>query len=153
MAAAITLAGSTLFAVCNTVGLAAEVAPVNRGVYIFFFWTIELLASVCFVTTGVMYTREAQPAWSQPQPFKLGWQASVWNLIGGIGFLAVGVMGAAGYAPGANPVAVREAIHVTAFVASVAFAVGSTFRLVETMNRNLGARALVVHPVAAEASF
>jgi len=120
------LLGCSLFGACNLTGLVGSIVPMEDILFIVFFWVVEILGSCSFIVSGVLAIRDPRTPY-----LSWGWQSSLWNFMGGAGFLVVGVLGIYSYAPGADVVSATLAYRANTLAAGVAFGIGGALRLIE----------------------
>ena len=141
-AAAMVLAGALLFAVSNIAAAAVPLSDVALAAALV--WAPELIGSGLFAGAGALLVLEVQPNWLTPLPTSLGWHASVLTFSGGLAFLATGVAGCVASVTASSTAATAVA---AAFMAgSICFGVGNTLKMLEVINRHVGARALHTLP-------
>lgn len=87
LACTIQLFGATLYGICGVVnlpGILSSLVPWQKEAA---YWIPQIVASVCFLTAGIMFTLETQQKWNKPEPATIGWWIGIWAVIGSIGFL------------------------------------------------------------------
>ncbi|KAK4635159.1 hypothetical protein CLAFUW4_01897 [Fulvia fulva] len=58
------------------------------------YWVPDIVGSVAFVTASMMLMLETQTKWYRPNFGVLGWWVSLWAVMGSVGFLLCGALGA-----------------------------------------------------------
>ncbi|KAF2719606.1 hypothetical protein K431DRAFT_286566 [Polychaeton citri CBS 116435] len=93
IACTIQLVGATMYAVAGVVILPGLLSSLNHTQSLFAYWIPQVVASVCFLTAGVMFTLETQEKWYRPTPQLLGWWIGAWATVGSVGFLLCAIFG------------------------------------------------------------
>lgn len=100
-------------------------------------WAPQTIGSACFVLSGLLYTLEEQDVWYLPALNRIGWHASFFNLLGGIGFLLSSIFGYLANWKGNGPVCCQFwGTAFNAFYGNWAFMVGSLLLLLEVENKD-----------------
>ena len=87
VACVIQLFGATLYGICGVISLPGILSSLNTGQTIGGYWVVQTVASICFLTAGIMFTLVTQEKWNKPVPRRIAWWIGVWATIGSIGFL------------------------------------------------------------------
>ena len=87
VACAIQLFGATLYGICGVISLPGILSGLSTGQTIGGYWVVQTVASVCFLTAGIMFTLVTQEKWNRPVPRRIAWWIGVWATIGSCGFL------------------------------------------------------------------
>lgn len=87
LACSIQLLGATLYAICGVIALPGILSGFTTGQAIGGYWIPQTVASVCFLTAGIMFTLITQEKWNRPLPRRIAWWIGVWATIGSVGFL------------------------------------------------------------------
>lgn len=87
VACAIQLFGATLYGICGVISLPGILSSLSEGQEIGGYWVPQVVASVCFLTAGIMFTLITQEKWNRPLPGRIAWWIGVWATIGSVGFL------------------------------------------------------------------
>jgi hypothetical protein len=87
IACIIQLFGATLYGICGVISLPGILSKFTPGQVIGGYWVPQLVASVCFLTAGIMFTLITQEKWYRVLPHRIAWWIGVWATIGSMGFL------------------------------------------------------------------
>lgn len=87
VACVIQLFGATLYGICGVLSLPGILSKFNPGQTIGGYWVPQTVASLCFLTAGIMFTLITQEKWWKPLPKRIAWWIGVWATLGSIGFL------------------------------------------------------------------
>jgi hypothetical protein len=89
VACIIQLFGATLYAICGVLSLPGILSNFKPWQLLGGYWIPQTVASVCFLTAGIMFTLITQDKWYRPLPHRIAWWIGVWATIGSLGFLYV----------------------------------------------------------------
>ena len=87
VACTIQLFGATLYGICGVIALPGILSNFQPWQEVGGYWIPQTVASVCFLTAGVMFTLITQEKWYRPVPGRIAWWIGVWATIGSVGFL------------------------------------------------------------------
>ena len=90
IACAIQLVGATLYGMCGVVALPGVLDSLDQQWKAnLAYWFPQVVASVCFLSAGLLFTLETQVKWWKFEPTVLGWWIGFWATVGSCGFLYV----------------------------------------------------------------
>ncbi|KAL9617184.1 MAG: hypothetical protein Q9160_007988 [Pyrenula sp. 1 TL-2023] len=87
VACTIQLFGATLYGICGVIALPGILSSLKPWQELGGYWVPQTVASVCFLTAGIMFTLITQEKWYRPLPHRIAWWIGVWATIGSVGFL------------------------------------------------------------------
>ena len=87
IACTIQLFGATLYGICGVISLPGILSNFKPWQELGGYWIPQTVASVCFLTAGVMFTLITQEKWFRPLPHRIAWWIGIWATIGSVGFL------------------------------------------------------------------
>lgn len=87
IACVIQLVGATLYGVCGVVVLPGILDSLSQWQENVAYWIPQIVASVCFLSAGLLFTLETQERWYMPKYKDLGWWIGFWAIVGSMGFL------------------------------------------------------------------
>ena len=87
VACIIQLLGATLYGICGVISLPGILSNFQPWQELGGYWIPQTVASVCFLTAGIMFTLITQEKWYRPMPHRIAWWIGVWATIGSMGFL------------------------------------------------------------------
>ncbi|KAF2425570.1 hypothetical protein EJ08DRAFT_400562 [Tothia fuscella] len=93
IACVIQLLGATLYGICGVESIPGILSNFTPSQAIHGYWIPQTIASVCFLTAGVMFTLITQEKWYKPLPYRIAWWIGVWATIGSVGFLLSAAFG------------------------------------------------------------
>lgn len=93
VACSIQLFGATLYGICGVISLPGILSNFTVWQTIDGYWIPQTVASVCFLTAGIMFTLITQEKWYRPLPGRIAWWIGVWATIGSVGFLLSAAFG------------------------------------------------------------
>ena len=90
IACAIQLVGATMYGMCGVVALPGVLDSLDQQwKKNLAYWVPQVVASVCFLSAGLLFTLETQVKWWKFEPTVLGWWIGFWATVGSCGFLYV----------------------------------------------------------------
>jgi hypothetical protein len=87
VACIIQLFGATLYGICGVISLPGILSNFQPWQLLGGYWIPQTVASVCFLTAGIMFTLITQDKWYRPLPHRIAWWIGIWATIGSVGFL------------------------------------------------------------------
>lgn len=87
LACTIQLFGATLFGIAGIVLLPGILTNLSQWQQNAAYWIPQIVASVCFLSAGLLFTVETQEKWWKPKYRDLGWWIGFWAILGSVGFL------------------------------------------------------------------
>ncbi|OCT45673.1 integral membrane protein [Cladophialophora carrionii] len=123
--------GTTVFWISGFVALPGVIDHMSQGTLNGLYWVPQIVGSIGFTVSGLLYMLETQPNWFTPSPNILGWHVGLWNGIGGIGFVLCGSLGPAYGNSGA-----QYQSALANFWGGWAFLIGSTLQWYESLDKN-----------------
>eukprot|EP00516_Mucochytrium_quahogii_P010416 CAMPEP_0203768128 /NCGR_PEP_ID=MMETSP0099_2-20121227/1399_1 /ASSEMBLY_ACC=CAM_ASM_000209 /TAXON_ID=96639 /ORGANISM=" , Strain NY0313808BC1" /LENGTH=442 /DNA_ID=CAMNT_0050664751 /DNA_START=68 /DNA_END=1392 /DNA_ORIENTATION=+ len=101
-----------------------------------FFWSFQIVASCLFMYASLVLVLETQTRWDKPNFRSLGWNLSVLNFIGGLGFFLCAVFGLLANVNGRVICCQYWGTLFSSFVGSCAFLAGSYLLVIEVANKH-----------------
>jgi hypothetical protein len=87
VACIIQLFGATLYGICGVISLPGILSKFQPWQLLGGYWIPQIVASVCFLTAGIMFTLITQEKWYRALPHRIAWWIGAWAIIGSMGFL------------------------------------------------------------------
>ena len=87
VACTIQLFGATLYGMTGIVVLPGILDSLKPWQELGAYWVPQVVASMCFLTAGIMFTLETQEKWYKSEAKTIGWWIGAWATIGSVGFL------------------------------------------------------------------
>ncbi|KAF2664517.1 hypothetical protein BT63DRAFT_443594 [Microthyrium microscopicum] len=87
IACVIQLFGATLYGICGVISLPGILSNFQPWQELGGYWIPQIVASLCFLTAGIMFTVITQDSWYRPLPRRIAWWIGIWATIGAVGFI------------------------------------------------------------------
>ena len=137
LAALFLFVGCIIFSIAVITGFPGVVEDSQWVVQQLLIWTTQVIGSVCFVISGLLLMLEEQDVWYLPAFHRIGWVASFFNFLGGVGFLMSAIFGYLANWKGNGTVCCQYwGAAFNAYYGNWAFMVGSAILLVEVENKD-----------------